>query len=204
MPDAILSTDGADHRPVQETELDLVIGTNLRRLRKQQGLSLERFAQLTGVSRAMLGQIELGHSVPTIRVLWKIARAMDVPVGTFLSKDAYGGTYVLAADNAKVLASAKGSLRSRALFPADRARKVKFYELTLAGLTTESADPHPPGTTENLVVCQGELEVTVDRREYRLSTGDAILFDADVPHKYRNPEPLEARMFMVMTYPEGR
>ena len=60
----------------ESTDLAPVVGGNLRRLRTRRGLSLERLAQISGVSRAMLGQIELGQSAPTINVLWKIARAL--------------------------------------------------------------------------------------------------------------------------------
>ena len=53
------------------TDLAPVVGKNLKRLRTERGLSLERLAQSSGVSRAMLGQVELGQSAPTINVLWK-------------------------------------------------------------------------------------------------------------------------------------
>ncbi|HET7540625.1 MAG TPA: helix-turn-helix transcriptional regulator, partial [Polyangiaceae bacterium] len=41
-----------------ETHADLtpIVGANLRRLRVKRGLSLERMAKASGVSRAMLGQ----------------------------------------------------------------------------------------------------------------------------------------------------
>ena len=65
-------------REGESTDLAPVVGGNLRRLRTRRGLSLERLAQISGVSRAMLGQIELGQSAPTINVLWKIARALDI------------------------------------------------------------------------------------------------------------------------------
>jgi transcriptional regulator with XRE-family HTH domain len=183
--------------------LAALIGTNLRRLRSPRGLSLDRLAKLSGVSRAMLGQIELGHSMPTIRVLWKIARALEIPISTFLRRYASGETFVLSAEQAKILVSPKGAFTSRALFPFDVPRKVEFYELKLAGLAVEEAEPHPPGTTENLVVNDGTVEITVNRQAYLLATGDAILFEADVPHIYRNPGNSEARMYLVMSYAEA-
>ena len=42
-------------------DLTPIVGANLRRLRVKRGLSLERMAKASGVSRAMLGQIELAH-----------------------------------------------------------------------------------------------------------------------------------------------
>ena len=57
-------------------DVPAIVGANLRRLRKAQGHSLERLAELSGVSRAMLGQIETGKSVPTVSLLWKVADAL--------------------------------------------------------------------------------------------------------------------------------
>lgn len=189
--------------PGSSSDLTPVVGTNLRRLRVQRGLSLERLAKASGVSRAMLGQIELGRSAPTINVLWKIARALAVPFSALISNRTGGGTVLMPADRAKKLTSHDGKFTSRALFPFDSPRKVEFYELRLAPLAVETADSHPPGTVENLVVGQGTVEITVDGHPHSLADGDAILFEADVPHVYRNPGNVEAIMYLVMTYTES-
>jgi transcriptional regulator with XRE-family HTH domain len=181
-------------------DLTPFVGSNLKRFRSERGLSLEKLARASGVSRAMLGQIELGQSTPTINVLWKIARALGVPFSALISQESAPGTMILPASRARVLKSHDGSFSSRALFPMDRPRTVEFYELRLAPNAVEHADPHPPGTMENLVVSAGSLELTVGSDRRLLGTGDAILFEADVPHVYRNPEGGEALMYLVMTY----
>lgn len=75
--------------PRVEGDLTPIVGSNLRRLRLKRGLSLERLAKASGVSRAMLGQIELGQSTPTINVVWKIARALAVPFSTLLTESQF-------------------------------------------------------------------------------------------------------------------
>jgi transcriptional regulator with XRE-family HTH domain len=184
------------------SDLTPVVGANLRRLRMKRGLSLERLARASGVSRAMLGQIELGQSTPTINVLWKIARALGVPFSALITNRTAGRTTVMAAARAKVLTSHDGAFSSRALFPFDEPRTVEFYELRLAPSAVEQADAHPPGTIENLIVTSGSLEMTVGAERHALSTGDAILFEADVPHQYRNVGTSELVMYLVMTYAE--
>ncbi len=186
----------------EATDLAPVVGGNLRRLRTRRGLSLERLAQNSGVSRAMLGQIELGQSAPTINVLWKIARALEVTFSALISARAQPGALVLRAAESKVLTSKDRSFTSRALFPFDEPRRVEFYELRLAGGTVEDADAHPPGTSENLVVTAGAIEIDVAGDTHRLETGDSILFEADTPHAYRNVGKVEAVMYLVMTYGE--
>ena len=194
----------ADSAPASGAEssanLTPIVGANLRRLRVKRGLSLERMAKASGVSRAMLGQIELGHSTPTINVVWKIARALDVSFATLITEHAASRTSLVLQARARLLTSQDGSFTSRALFPFDQPRNVEFYELNLAPGSIEDADPHPAGTTENLVVTSGVLELTVDKARYRLATGDAIFFEADVPHSYGNPEAQRLTMYLVMSY----
>ena len=186
----------------EPADLAPVVGANLRRLRMRRGLSLEKLAQKSGVSRAMLGQIELGQSAPTINVLWKIARALDVTFATLIQAREAGGTTVLKKASAKVLASQDGRFSSRALFPFDGPRRAEFYELRLAPKATEAAEAHAPGTVENLVVADGQLELLVGKETHRLEAGDAILFEADVAHSYVNVGARECVMFLVMTYAE--
>lgn len=185
-------------------DLAPIVGQNLRRLRMRRGLSLEKLATRSGVSRAMLGQIELGQSAPTINVLWKIARALDVTFATLIQAREAGGTTVLRRGQSKVLTSHNGGFSSRALFPFDGPRRAEFYELRLAAGAEEVAEAHAPGTVENLTVTEGTLRVEVEREGHRetheLEKGDAIVFEADVPHAYVNAGDRECLMYLVMTY----
>ena len=183
-------------------DLTPVVGANLRRLRTQRGLSLERLSRACGVSRAMLSQIELGQSTPTINVVWKIATALAVPFSALVQARGGGDLAVLRSAEAKRLASRGGAFTSRALFPFDEPRRVEFYELRLAGGAEEHAEAHPPGTVENLVVHAGEVEIQVEARRETLRAGDAIVFHADAPHAYLNRGAGEALMYLVMTYAE--
>jgi transcriptional regulator with XRE-family HTH domain len=183
-------------------DLAPVVGANLRRLRVKRALSLEKLSKLSGVSRAMLGQIELGQSAPTINVLWKISTALGVPFSGLIGQRQAGGVMILKGESAKTLASHDGTFTSRALFPFDEPRRVEFYQLGLKPRGEERADAHAPGTTENLVVAKGGVEIEVEGARHVLEEGDAILFEADAPHVYRNPHDEEAVLYLVMTYAE--
>jgi transcriptional regulator with XRE-family HTH domain len=186
----------------EAADLAPLVGANLRRLRTKRGLSLERLAQASGVSRAMLGQIELAQSAPTINVVWKIARALEVPFSALLKARTAAGPVVLKAGASKVLTSQDGTFSSRALFPFDEPRRAEFYELHLKSGAVEEAEAHAPGTTENLVVTRGSLEIDAHGTTHKLTAGDAIVFEADVPHVYRNVGSDEVIMYLVMTYAE--
>lgn len=178
------------------------VGANIRQLRQQQRLSLDRLATMSGVSRAMLSQIELGRSAPTINVLWKIAKALDVPFSTLLSEEERSHARVMRLANARRLTSQDGRFSTRALFPVDAPRRIEFYELRLLPGAVEQAEAHPRGTTENLVVAQGRLRVDVEGTTHDLDSGDAIFFLADLPHTYTNLGPETAILYLVMTYAE--
>jgi mannose-6-phosphate isomerase-like protein (cupin superfamily) len=153
----------------------------------------------------MLSQVETGESAPTISLLWKVARGLDVRFADLLGDEVSGEIVLLPADASKTLRSSDGSFESRALFPFDRRRRAEFYELRLKRGGVEYADPHPEGTYENLVVHSGKLRLTVgDAEPLNVRPGDAVYFRADVPHTYENPGARDLLMYLVMTYAEPR
>jgi len=164
---------------------------------------MDRLAKLSGVSRAMLGQIETGKSVPSINILWKVAGALNVPFATLIATGETCTTVFLKKKDAKTLKSSDGNFSSRALFPFDEERKVEFYELTIKPQHTEPAEAHAAGTLENLFVARGSVEICIENEKpYILEEGDAILFKADVRHHYKNLGPAESTLYLVMTYAE--
>jgi quercetin dioxygenase-like cupin family protein len=183
-PPVVSAATLAEPAPAEPTDLAPIVGANLRRLRTRRGL----------------GQIELGQSAPTINVLWKISRALEVTFSALISSRTQSGVLVLRSSEAKLLTSKDRTFSSRALFPFDEPRRVEFYELRLAPGGVERADAHAPGTAENLVVTAGIVEIDVGGETHRLEAGDSILFEADSPHAYRNAGRGEAIMFLVMTY----
>lgn len=206
---ALAPAPGPAERPAAAPEppeppLDAVVGANLRSLRTQRGLSLDALAQLTGISRTALGQIELGRTSPSVSVTWKIARAFDVPFSALLATSERVSTTVLRAASARRLVSPDDRFSSRALYLPGTPGAVEFYELYLAGHSRESASAHQLGTRENLVVTAGALDLEVDGERFELRKGDAIVFAADVPHAYINPGAEPCWMYLVMTYaPRG-
>ena len=127
-------TDLNNLEPLEEDPICERVAQNLQRLRGKRHLSLDALARQCGVSRAMLAQIESGRSVPSIKVLCKIAKGLKVSVAAFLEHRAFEGVAVLSARESKRLVSANGAFISRALFPFDVARQSEFYELRLSPL----------------------------------------------------------------------
>ena len=61
-------------------ELHQAVAGNIHRIRKSQRLSMDRAAELAGISVSMWGQVERGSVNPTLEVLGKIASGLNVPL----------------------------------------------------------------------------------------------------------------------------
>ena len=78
---------GADAR-----ELLLAFGSGVRRLRVERGMSQEQLAELAGLNRTYLGDVERGERNVSLINIHRIARALDVPTGELMATlDAVGG-----------------------------------------------------------------------------------------------------------------
>ncbi len=188
-------------------EISQHIAERLRGLRRAEAWSLDRTARETGVSKAMLGQIERGESSPTVATLWKIASGFRVPFSSLFEPESVAsgedGSSAARPAAAQAPHGDAAGMAAVPLFPFDSGLGFELLVVTLAaGAVSESA-PHAPGVVEHLVVVEGELEVRVDGAWRRLGSGEGLRFAADRPHAYRNPGSGPARFHDVIHYPRG-
>lgn len=184
----------------EDDVIALGIGKVLRELRKQRDLSLNELAQLCGVSRSMLSQMETGRSVPSVLVLCKIARSFDVPVTVFLNADSGDQPSFLSGEDTPLRISAEGKCAWRHLMPGTQERKTEFYEITLRGGGIETVQPYPQGVRANVAVTDGSLFVALGRQRHRLAAGDVFEFAASSLHSYINSGHSEALFFLVLRH----
>lgn len=181
------------------TDIAKTLGSNLRRLRTRRGLSLERLSRLSGVSRAMLGQIELGRSVPTILLLDKVAKALEAPLTAFVGGAGRPAAQVLRREQIRLTVSPDGGLRARSLDPPGRQASVHFEELRLRPGAEDRRDGAPPETVRRLALVSGEVEVEAGGDTFRLREGDAAVFDVERGWTVRNIGRVEALLYAVTT-----
>jgi transcriptional regulator with XRE-family HTH domain len=67
-----------------EKKLLHALGERIRELRKERELSQEKLAELADIHVNHLRRIELGQANPTYLVLWRLARAVDIPLQRLL------------------------------------------------------------------------------------------------------------------------
>jgi XRE family transcriptional regulator, regulator of sulfur utilization len=181
------------------SELAGRVAENLRAQRKRRAMSLDELAQLTGVSRAALSQIETRKTNPTIGVLWKVASGLGITFADLIG-ETRAELAVLRRGEAQPLRSMDGKFESRPLMPALGIPQVEMYELRLAARTRHVSEPHGPGTREIVVVLSGAMRMTVGDRSDELGPGDSVAFDANKPHVYENSGGSESRYHNVIVY----
>lgn len=181
--------------------LSVNIGNNLAKIRKSRGLSLDQTAQLTGVSKAMLAQIEKGRSNPTISIIWKIANGLHVSFTSLLEKDRTDIT-IVSRDEVTPVTEENGDFRSYPLFPFDVSTRIEMYFVEMSPECVHPSEPHNEGVEEYIVVESGSLILTIGSARYELAAGQAIRFTAAEPHAYENPSAEEVNRFLVtISYP---
>lgn len=163
------------------------IALTLKALRQQRGWSLDKAAEKTGVSKAMLGQIEREESSPTIATLWKIASGFDTSFSSFIedtntefNKPIYRG------GKTKQLHPADKKIRVMSLFPFDEQLHLEIFVIELLPGCEHLSTPHQTGVIEHVVITEGKMEVFVNDKWQLLNKGEGLRFNADQPHGYRN------------------
>ncbi|OLO05598.1 MULTISPECIES: helix-turn-helix domain-containing protein [Salinicola] len=175
----------------------LAIGRHLKKRRAECGWSLDRVAQASGVSKAMLGQIERGESTPTISTLWKIASGLRVPLTGFLV--AQTPELQRPTSTPQRHHDASGMIVTP-LFTFDPTLGFEMFVIELPQGTVSESAPHAPGVVEHLVVLEGVMELRLDEEWQTLAAGDAIRFPGDQPHAYRNLSRASVRVHDLIHY----
>lgn len=181
-------------------DLNLIIAGNLKQIREDRKLSLEKVADITGVSKSMLGQIERGESNPTINTIWRIATGLKVSFTSLISFPQVEATVVHKSD-VEPLIEDNGKYRVYPVFPYEDGRRFEMYIVEIEEGGYYSTDTQGERTQEFISVVDGELTVSTNNKEYTLLQGDSITFRADKPHAYHNSGNGLTRLSMVIYYP---
>lgn len=178
------------------------IGRKIRTLRTEKGYTLADLAAKTDVSTSLISQLERGGINPSISLLKAISDALDTPLAAILQEE---GAF---REEPSPIVSAKD-------------RKTVTWEGGVSfGLLSKNLDvgfefivnEWPPGSStgkkryvhegvECGIVLQGEIEVELGNKVYRLKPGDSITFRSDVPHRLTNKGKKTARAVWVNSIP---
>jgi transcriptional regulator with XRE-family HTH domain len=199
------------------------LGKKIRQERLSRQLTLEKFSEMTGLSKSFLSQIERGLTEPSITSLKKIAKQFGFSVvnlfqnGDLTNSDwAYQKNTQKAAemkpvylDKAEVVRAARrkrfalpGSKVMYDLITPDMNRQLEVMYMRVKEGEKSGDEPivDPPGEKVGLVL-KGSIEFTVGNETYLLSEGDSLYYPAHVPHSWRAVEGEVIEVIHILTPP---
>ncbi len=172
---------------VPEEHITASVGERVRQVRDKRRLSLEDVSQRTGIDVSMLSQIEEGAVAPPLGTIIKLAKALEMRMGYFISGEE-DRPYTIVRHSDRKVVSRYDSKKAKyygyeyeSLAPHKKERHMEPFLVTLEPAETEEERSTHDGQ-EFIFVLQGQMEVRLGEELHVLDPGDAIYYDSTVPH----------------------
>jgi len=181
--------------PYPFAEVD--VGSRLRELRNEQGLSIRALAELSGLNVNTLSLIENGKTSPSVSTLQQLAQALVVPISSFFETDTQKNNVVFfKADKRPGAVFSHGVLEDLGAGMAGGGIEPFIVKLEPQADSGAASLVH---TGKEFVYClEGCVLYTVEDQAYVLEAGDSLLFQAHLPHHWKNLNMTPARMLLVL------
>lgn len=181
-------------------ELGKVIAYNLKKLRTARNMTLGQLSKVSGISKAMLSDIEKGGSNPTINTLWKIANGLNAPY-TRLLEGVELESELVRREDAAIQIGETEHYRVYCYFPTSPTRNFELFYCELDPHSTNATIGHSDGEREYIYVIEGELTLQTSAGNHTIRAGDAFTFDSSVGHAYVNNQDSLLKLIMINFYP---
>jgi transcriptional regulator with XRE-family HTH domain len=177
------------------------LGSKLRVLRKEWDLTQRELAGRAGVSANAVSLIERDEISPSVATLQRLATALNVKMSYFFEDD-------VQTDVMHVRANERPFIESKGVTIESIGRQLRGQELEPFFISmaskAESGRRHVIHSGHELVYCvQGRVEYEIDGEVYLLDKGDFLLFEAQLPHYWRNPTQERVELLLVLQTPDG-
>ncbi|BAF88787.1 helix-turn-helix XRE-family like protein [Azorhizobium caulinodans ORS 571] len=178
------------------------LGPNLRQLRQERGMTLDRLAAESALTRGYLSLVERGLKTPSITALLRVATALGVNIAQLFDLNA--------APTARYTLTRHGDARALedgtfGLMPlaARRARKMMDpFLLTPAFKPGGRIDPRwAHGGEEFLFVVSGRVSIRLGSEDMELGPGDSLYFEGEIKHEVRSLGREKAQVLVVIALP---
>jgi transcriptional regulator with XRE-family HTH domain len=180
--------------------MDTEIGTRLKRLREQRGLSQRALARQAGVANATISQIESGKLNPTVSMLKKVLDGVPVKLSEFFADgDERPDRVIFRAGELTEIT--EGGVSYRQVGANLAGRQIQFLRERYAPGTDTGRHALVHDGEECGMIISGRLQVVVDGRSSVLHPGDAYYFSSRRPHQFRNPGPEPCEVISACTPP---
>lgn len=181
-------------------ELGKIIALNLKQLRNERNLTLGQLSRISGISKAMLSDIEKGDSNPTINTIWKIANGLNVPYTKLMDSIEKETTIIRKTEPVRQ----NGETDHYRVYCYYRNTPVRNFELFYVELDAKSSNSsigHSERAQEYIFIIQGELILRTDAGDHILNEGDSLVFDSSIGHTYINDQDNLLTFIVINYYP---
>jgi transcriptional regulator with XRE-family HTH domain len=173
------------------------VGSRIRELREQSDLSLRALAEMCDVSPNTVSLIERGLTSPCVDTLQRLATGLRVPIVALFETGEPPARLVVTRSTERMQGKCPGmTIEHLASGLADHA--FASFLITLEPGTSSKTTPIEHAGVEWLYCLEGIVAYEVEGREYRLASGDTLLFDASLPHCWQNPGSMQAQMILIL------
>ena len=188
---------------VGEGATEINVGERVKQVREQKGLSLEDVSQRTDIDASYLKQIEEGEVAPPLGIVIKLAKALEMKMGYFISGEE-NRPYTIVKKKDRKLVSRYDSRKGKhygyeyeSLAPHKKDRHMEPFLVTLVPSATEEERSTHDGQ-EFIYVLEGKMEVRLKDEIHVLEPGDSIYYDSTVPHLVKCHGQEQARILAVL------
>jgi DNA-binding transcriptional MerR regulator/mannose-6-phosphate isomerase-like protein (cupin superfamily) len=172
------------------------VGSQLRQLRANRGLSLAQVAKSVNISVGFLSSLERSHMSASVGTLRKLARFYKTNILDFFDP-AESKSPLVSPANRKVLEAGPG-VRMELLAWGNTVMEPHLFRIAPRAGSGES---YSHDGEEFLYVLRGELIILVEDQEFKLKTGDSFYFESTTRHQWRNPGTKETQVLWINTPP---
>jgi transcriptional regulator with XRE-family HTH domain len=182
-------------------ELALAIGLRVKQERQSRRWTLDQLAQVAGVSRRALVNVEQGAANPSVGTLLRLSDALGVGLPALVEPPAPRSVKVTRRGEGAALWTSEAGGRGVLVAGTQPPDVVELWDWTLGPADRYTSDAHTPGTQELVQVQQGTVNIETGDQVVTLKVGDAVVFPGDVAHTYANPNNRSARFTLSVFEP---
>ena len=174
-----------------------IVGINIKKIREERGLSLEKLSKLADVSKSMLGQVERGESSPTVNVLWKIANGLKIPFSSLTTEHK---NYTEKFRINKPRLYDQGNVKLYSILPYSHDQNFEMYRVEIESQGRYNSKPRAKGAVEVITVYTGGITIVIEGEFYYVDRGESFRFKADVDYQYLNDSLISSEFSINIHY----
>ena len=173
------------------------LGRKIRDLRLRRGLTVQKLADATGLSKGFISQVENDRTSTSLATLGELAAALRTSMAYLVAEDAPSLLVVRAAERPQLPADER--VTRTEVLSALPGRNLELLVLQLSPGLPAGAQSHSHPGEECLLCLEGRVRLVHGEQELLLEAGDSCHFDGRTPHSTENPGPAVARLLVAMS-----